>query len=111
MLFPTYKFVVSSLAHSVALFPIPSCVRDGHAVGDGGQFEGPERSAWTLPYIVTVNDDHPFGMYVSYPEAYDGHREEDDRLKWYATATTKDIIFSAQVCTYECVDIFPCDTW
>lgn len=63
------------------------------------QFDVPERSAWTLPYIVTVNDDHPFGMYVSYPEAFDGAREDDDRLKWYAVATTKDIIFSAEVYT------------
>lgn len=62
------------------------------------QFDGPQRSAWTLPYIVTVNDDFPFGMYVSYPEAYDGPRDEDDdRLKWYATAAAKDIIFSAEV--------------
>ena len=62
------------------------------------QIEGPERSAWTLPYIVTVNNEHPFGMYVSYPKAFDGERDEDDnRLKWYATTTTKDIILSAEV--------------
>lgn len=77
------------------------------------QFDGPQRSAWTLPYIVTVNDDHPFGLYVSYPKAFDGTREDDDRLKWYATAATKDIIFSAEVlleytcrrepqCVFEC---------
>ena len=62
------------------------------------QIEGPDRSAWTLPYIVTVNNEHPFGMYVSYPKAFDGERDEfDNRLKWYATTTTKDVILSAEV--------------
>lgn len=67
-------------------------------LGGGAQLDAPARSAWTLPYIITVNDEHPFGMYVSYPKIFEGQRdEEDDRLKWYATATTKDVIMSAQV--------------
>lgn len=61
------------------------------------QIDGPARQAWTLPYIVTVNDETPFGMYVSFPRFFEGQRESDDRLKWYATTTTKDIIMSAKV--------------
>ncbi|CAN0065398.1 unnamed protein product, partial [Ectocarpus sp. 6 AP-2014] len=57
--------------------------------------DGPARAAWTLPYIVSVNDDHPFGMSVSYPKFFEGERSEDDRLEWYATTTTKDIVLSA----------------
>lgn len=65
------------------------------------QLDGPERSAWTLPYIITVNDEHPFGMFVSMPKFFEGQRAESspDALKWYATASTKDIIISAQVRT------------
>ncbi|CAM9212408.1 unnamed protein product, partial [Ectocarpus sp. 12 AP-2014] len=57
--------------------------------------DGPARAAWTLPYIVSVNDDIPFGMSVAYPKFFEGERSEDDRLEWYATTTTKDIILSA----------------
>ncbi|CAM9159945.1 unnamed protein product [Ectocarpus fasciculatus] len=57
--------------------------------------DGPSRAAWTLPYIVSVNDDHPFGMSVAYPKFFEGERSEDDRLEWYATTTTKDIVLSA----------------
>lgn len=60
------------------------------------QIDGPARAAWTLPYIVTVNEEHPFGVIVSYPKQFDGARE-DGRLKWYATTTPKDIILSAEV--------------
>ncbi|CAB1099554.1 unnamed protein product [Ectocarpus sp. CCAP 1310/34] len=56
---------------------------------------GPARAAWTLPYIVSVNDDLPFGMSVAYPKFFEGERSEDDRLEWYATTTTKDIVLSA----------------
>ncbi|CAN0512188.1 unnamed protein product, partial [Ectocarpus sp. 12 AP-2014] len=26
--------------------------------------DGPSKAAWTLPYLVTVNNEYPFGMYV-----------------------------------------------
>ncbi|CAN0304217.1 unnamed protein product [Ascophyllum nodosum] len=58
--------------------------------------DGPSRSAWTLPYIVTVNEEYPFGMYVSYPKYFAGQTESDGRIKWYATSSTKDIILSAK---------------
>lgn len=47
---------------------------------------------------MSVNDDHPFGMSVAYPKFFEGERSEDDRLEWYATTTTKDIVLSAVVC-------------
>ncbi|CBN76107.1 Endo-1,3-beta-glucanase, family GH81 [Ectocarpus siliculosus] len=53
------------------------------------------RAAWALPYILTINEEYPFGLYVSYPRFFEGERQ-DDRLKWYATTTGKDIILSAQ---------------
>eukprot|EP00752_Nemacystus_decipiens_P007462 g6667.t1 len=53
------------------------------------------RAAWTLPYIVTINEQYPFGLYVSYPRFFEGQREED-RLKWYATTTAKDIVLTAE---------------
>eukprot|EP00903_Cladosiphon_okamuranus_P008293 g7980.t1 len=57
------------------------------------------RAAWTLPYIVTINEQHPFGLFVSYPRFFEGQREED-RLKWYATTTAKDVIMTAEeLCT------------
>lgn len=48
---------------------------------------------------MSVNDELPFGMYVSMPNFFEGDRSEvDDRLEWYATTTTiKDVIMSAQV--------------
>lgn len=61
------------------------------------QIESPARSAWTLPYIVTVNDASPFGLFVSYPKFFNGQFEDDGRLKWYATSTAKDIIITATV--------------
>lgn len=62
----------------------------------GNKIDGEERIAWTLPYVVTVNKDYPFGLSVAYPRQVDGERE-DDRLKWYYTAKPKDIILSAEV--------------
>lgn len=62
----------------------------------GHQIDGPARPAWTLPYIVSVNEEYPFGLSVAFPRQFDGERE-DDRLKWYATTTNKDIILSAEV--------------
>ncbi|CAM9110958.1 unnamed protein product [Scytosiphon promiscuus] len=56
--------------------------------------DGPQRAAWTLPYIVAVNDDYPFGLSVAFPNFFEGE-EDGDRLKWYATTTTKDIILTA----------------
>lgn len=51
-----------------------------------------------LPLIsVTINEEHPFGLYVSYPRFFEGERQAD-RLKWYATTTAKDILLSAKVC-------------
>ena len=62
------------------------------------QIDGPSRIAWTLPYVVTVNNDHPFGMIVSFPKIFPGETdEEDDRLKWYGTTANKDMIISAAV--------------
>lgn len=61
------------------------------------QIDGPSRSAWTLPYIVTINEDSPFGMYVSYPRAFDGPSGPDGRLKWYASTTSMDLIMTASV--------------
>lgn len=46
---------------------------------------------------MTINEEHPFGLYVSYPRFFEGERQED-RLKWYATTTAKDVILSAKVC-------------
>eukprot|EP00752_Nemacystus_decipiens_P012462 g11038.t2 len=67
------------------------------ADGDGGAWEidGPARQAWTLPYIVSVNDDVPFGLSVAYPRYFPGE-EDGDRLKWYATTVAKDIILTAE---------------
>ncbi|CAN0416063.1 unnamed protein product, partial [Ascophyllum nodosum] len=57
---------------------------------------GPSRIGWTLPYVITVNDMHPFGMIVSFPNFFSGETdEEDDRLKWYGNAVHKDFIMSA----------------
>lgn len=64
------------------------------------QIDGPARAAWTLPYVVTVNDEQPYGMYVSHPSMFEGESEDDGRLKWYATASNKDIIMTAKVCMY-----------
>lgn len=61
------------------------------------QIDGPSSSVWTLPYLVTVNDEHPFGLYVSYPRFFGGQYESDGRLKWYATAANKDLIITAEV--------------
>lgn len=51
---------------------------------------------------MSVNDDYPFGLSVAYPKFFEGERE-DDRLRWYATTTTKDIILSAEVRMSVCV--------
>lgn len=45
---------------------------------------------------VTINEQHPFGLYVSYPRFFEGERQ-DDRLKWYASTTAKDIVMTAGV--------------
>lgn len=60
--------------------------------------EEAEQKADVIPRIaVTINEEHPFGLFVSYPRFFEGDREED-RLKWYATTTAKDILLSAKVC-------------
>ncbi len=46
---------------------------------------------------MTINEEHPFGLFVSYPRFFEGERQAD-RLKWYATTNAKDIILSAKVC-------------
>eukprot|EP00903_Cladosiphon_okamuranus_P021661 g19915.t1 len=58
--------------------------------------DGPSKGAWTLPYLVTVNEEYPFGMYVSHPTYFPGQFASDGRLKWYATSSNKDLIISAQ---------------
>lgn len=40
-------------------------------------------------------------MYVSYPRFFEGEREED-RLKWYASTTAKDIVMTAEVSLLVC---------
>lgn len=61
------------------------------------KFDAPSRSAWTLPYIVTINEEHPFGMYVSCPEYYEGGIADDERIQWYSNRADKDVILSAMV--------------
>ncbi|CAN0246622.1 unnamed protein product, partial [Ectocarpus sp. 4 AP-2014] len=34
-------------------------------------------------------------MSVAYPKFFEGERSEDNRLEWYATTITKDIVLSA----------------
>lgn len=45
---------------------------------------------------MTINEQHPFGLFVSYPRFFEGERDED-RLKWYATTTAKDVVLTAEV--------------
>lgn len=61
------------------------------------QIDGPSKAAWTLPYLVTVNEEYPFGMYVSHPSYFPGQYSNDGRLKWYATSSNKDLIMTAEV--------------
>ena len=61
------------------------------------QFETPSRSAWTLPYIVTINEEYPFGLSVSHPEFYEGSIADDGRVEWYANRADKDVTLSATV--------------
>ncbi|CAM9216242.1 unnamed protein product [Ascophyllum nodosum] len=58
-------------------------------------FETPSRSAWTLPYIVTINEEYPFGLSVSHPEFYEGSIADDGRVEWYANRADKDVTLSA----------------
>ncbi len=100
---PSALFILSCLFLLLLCFSLPCvpvCVPGRYC--DGGasceQFDVPARSAWTLPYVVTVNDELPFGMYVSHPKFFEGARDESDgRIKWYANASAKDLIMSAQV--------------
>lgn len=75
-------------------------------LGGFDQIDGPSRAAWTLPYIVSVNDESPFGISVSYPNFFPGEKTTDGRLKWYGTAAHKDLIMSAEVCAISRVEIF-----
>lgn len=61
------------------------------------QIDGPSRAAWALPYLVSVNDAKPFGMIVSHPSYFGGETTEDGTLKWYATASNKDLVITAKV--------------
>ena len=66
------------------------------------QIDGPSSSVWTLPYLVTVNDEYPFGMFVSYPTFFAGQSDVDGRLMWYSTSSNKDLIMTAEV-WHDCV--------
>ena len=79
------SFLVGDQSHSTDS-------RNQHA-----QIDGPSKGAWTLPYLVTVNEEYPFGMYVSHPSYFPGQFSNDGRLKWYATSSNKDLIMTAKV--------------
>lgn len=61
------------------------------------QLDAPEKMAWTLPYVVLVNHEPPYGLAASHPRFYDGTKTEDGRLSWYSNSAVKDIILSFAV--------------
>ena len=59
--------------------------------------DGPEKMAWTLPYVVSVNKDAPYGLTTSHPRQFEGPTTADGRLSWYANSAAKDIVFTCAV--------------
>lgn len=55
--------------------------------------------AWTLPYVVSVNKDAPYGLTTSHPRQFEGPTTTDGRLAWYANSAVKDIVFTCVVRT------------
>lgn len=61
------------------------------------QLDGPEKMVWTLPYVVLVNDEPPYGLAASHPRFFNGTKADDGRLNWYSNSAAKDIVLSSTV--------------
>lgn len=53
--------------------------------------------AWTLPYVVSVNEDAPHGLVAGHPRYFEGTKADDGRLNWYANSAIKDIVLTSAV--------------
>eukprot|EP00638_Chattonella_subsalsa_P004682 CAMPEP_0117756340 /NCGR_PEP_ID=MMETSP0947-20121206/14014_1 /TAXON_ID=44440 /ORGANISM="Chattonella subsalsa, Strain CCMP2191" /LENGTH=750 /DNA_ID=CAMNT_0005575897 /DNA_START=58 /DNA_END=2310 /DNA_ORIENTATION=+ len=85
----------SSLASSLLGEPIPTNKFFANFIVDAGDLK-----AWIHPYVIGVNRDSPYGLYISHSDEDMLGPQVDGRLKYYSNIQNQDIVFTSFEAVY-----------